>query len=108
MPFPFLSLTSPIPEGFQFEPSPNMSKLRRSAFCLYSADPGLADSLILPWADKIFGQQPPTSPSQADSAWLSFPAPCGSGIPWGIFVTSGLSLSPLSRLSQALSVPIWN
>ncbi len=55
MPFPFLSLTSPVPEGFLFEPSPNMSKLRRGAFCLYSADPGLADSLIPPWADKVFG-----------------------------------------------------
>jgi PAS domain S-box-containing protein len=53
MSFLLLSLTSPTPAGFVFEPNPSMSKLRRSVFCLYSDDPGRMETLIKPLAEKI-------------------------------------------------------
>ena len=55
MPAALLSLTSPAPAGFAYEPQPKTSRLRRGAFCLYAAEPGLADALIAPLADKVFG-----------------------------------------------------
>ena len=55
MKYSFLSLTSPVPEGFSFDPAPTLSSLRKGVFCLYTDDPAVVDRLILPWVNKICG-----------------------------------------------------
>jgi PAS domain S-box-containing protein len=50
-----LSLTSPAPEGFLFEPAPHASRFRRGVFCLFSDDPDGALRLLSPIVEKIFG-----------------------------------------------------
>ncbi len=55
MRYSLLSMSQPAPEGFAFEPAPNVSRLRRGLFCLYSDDSPPADSLLGPLAGKVSG-----------------------------------------------------
>jgi PAS domain S-box-containing protein len=55
MSFSLLSMTLPVPDGFVFEPAPNISKLRRNTFCLYSDDSVRMASLIASLSNKVAG-----------------------------------------------------
>jgi PAS domain S-box-containing protein len=48
-------MTLPVPDGFVFEPAPNISKLRRNTFCLYSDDSVRGASLIASLSNRISG-----------------------------------------------------
>jgi len=53
--FSLLSATSPAPDGFTFEPAPDISKLRRHVFCLYSSDADQAALLIASLPSEVAG-----------------------------------------------------
>ena len=55
MPAPLLSLTAPPPEGFSFEPSLDISRLRRGVFCLFSDNLSALETLIHPSAQELSG-----------------------------------------------------
>jgi PAS domain S-box-containing protein len=55
MSFALLSMTSPVPDGFVFEPAPHLSKLRRNTFCLYSDDSSRVASLISSLVNRVTG-----------------------------------------------------
>lgn len=50
-----LSLTSPVPDGFTFEPVPDVAKLRRGVFCLYLGDANRVGSLLAALVNKVAG-----------------------------------------------------